>query len=78
MPLTKSARDFLPEALKVLKREGKLHLYEFMPMESIDDALKSLENDCSEHSRRLKSASAVKCGHCTPALYRVCIDGVIE
>jgi len=78
MPLPQSGALFLDIALAALKRGGSLHFYDFQPAEFFDDAVGKVQQACEKNNRRLRNAQTVVCGHSSPRMYRVCVDGEIE
>ena len=78
MPLPKTAHLFIPLALRVLKPNGLLHLYQFQEKSSLPHCSDYLGNQCIENHRKLAHASFHLCGHPSPSKYRICIDGVIS
>lgn len=73
MPLPKDAGDFLDDALKVLKKGGKVHFYAFGEDEDpFSEAVSLLE------SRGFEIVEKVKCGQIGPNTWRVCVDAVLK
>lgn len=78
MPLPQTGALFLDLALGALKPGGALHFYDFQPTEGFDDAIEKVRCACEKNNRRLRCAQIVACGHCSPRMYRICVDGEIE
>lgn len=77
MPLPTMAVTFLPDALRVLKPGGYLHFYDLQRADRFADSLAKISASCSAVNRRIASFAIVKCGHCGPRTYRVCVDALI-
>lgn len=78
MPLPTMAAEFLPEALVVLKPGGILHFYDLCRQGEFAQAVASIDGACRKAGRRLSDARIVRCGHCGPRTYRICVDAVID
>ncbi len=78
MPLPTMAETFLPVALKVLKPGGNLHFYDMQRPESFAQSVAKITAACDVENRRLEHACIVKCGHCGPRTYRICVDARIQ
>lgn len=78
MPLPKSAEAFLLLALQYLQRSGALHFYDLQEKASLSRSIDKIGNACRQAGRSLASAEVTVCGHCTPRLYRICVDARIE
>ncbi|MAF51060.1 MAG: SAM-dependent methyltransferase [Nanoarchaeota archaeon] len=67
MPLPKDADEFLDLAVKKIKKNGIIHLYDFEKEEDIPDKI-------LEKIKGLKVVKIVKCGSFGPGKFRVCVD----
>ena len=75
MPLPKDAEDFLGVALKKVKKNGIIHLYDFQEEANIPEAsIEKVEKSCSKVKKKFKILDVVKCGQYSPRKYRVCVD----
>jgi len=77
MPLPTNAESFLPVALNVLKPGGYLHFYDLQRPECFADSLAKITASCNALNRQVECFSIVRCGHCGPRTYRICIDARI-
>lgn len=77
MPLPKDGGRFLPLALSVLRLNGSLHFYDMQNEDAFTESVEKVRNACSDRRRQLLSAAVVKCGHCAPRTYRICVDACI-
>ncbi|MBB5347404.1 hypothetical protein JWG42_12240 [Desulfoprunum benzoelyticum] len=78
MPLPKSAEAFLHSALDSLQCQGRLHFYDMQEKGGFAASIEKVEEICRQRGRSLVSATVTVCGHCTPRLYRICVDAVID
>ena len=78
MPLPTMADAFLPGALRVLRPGGYLHFYDLQRPECFADSVGKITSACIAANRLLERASIVKCGHCGPRMYRLCIDARVN
>ncbi len=78
MPLPHGAHEYLAGALDRLLPGGWLHFYTMRAKEQFRDGLDELALLCGEYGYKLTDGRAVKCGHCSPAYHRVCLEGRIE
>jgi len=77
MPAPTLAGNYLEDALQVLASGGTLHYYDMQAPDCFDLAVADIEGACTAAGRRLVSARIVRCGHCSPKSYRICVDAVI-
>lgn len=77
MPLPKVGILFVAKALSVLKKGGYLHLYTMQDKQSIVGFIDELRKICAESDREIFSEKATICGHCSPRIYRWCVDCII-
>ena len=77
MPLPKSAGDFLDLALGGLCRDGWLHFYDLQEKGGFTGAVEKIGQACRRNGRELATASVTVAGHCSPRLFRVCVDARI-
>jgi len=68
----------LPFALNALKPGGHLHFYDMQAKDCRSATLAKVEATCREQGRRIQPDGMVRCGHCGPTLYRICLDAVIN
>lgn len=78
MPLPKSAAFFLALALDSLECRGRLHFYDMQERGNFDRSIEKIERICRQRGRSLVSATVTVCGHCTPRLYRICVDAMLD
>ena len=79
MPLPKSAYDFLPIALKKIKKKGIIHLYDFVEEKNIPkETNEKIKLGCKNAKKKYKLLRAVKCGQYGPRKFRVCADFRVE
>ena len=71
MPLPKSAEEFLPVAIKHLRRNGVIHFYTFAAEEDIPKKPLDL---IRQKVPSFDVLSVVKCGQYAPKKFRVCVD----
>ncbi len=74
MPLPSAAEEFLPVALKHLKKNGIIHFYTFAATEDIPKKPLDL---IRTKVPSFKVLSVVKCGQYAPRKYRVCVDFIL-
>jgi len=77
MPAPTLAGNYLEDALQVLTGRGTLHYYDMQTPDCFDRAVADIEAACTASGRRIVSARIVRCGHCSPKSYRICIDADI-
>ena len=75
MPLPHGAHEYLAGALEKLLPGGWLHFYTMRAKEQFSDGLTELSGRCKDLGFKLLDGRAVKCGHCSPAYHRVCLEG---
>jgi tRNA (guanine37-N1)-methyltransferase len=78
MPLPKSAGEYLELALGVLHRGGWLHFYELREKGEFAAAVDSVERACRSRGRLLAEAAVTVAGHCSPRLFRICVDARVD
>jgi tRNA (guanine37-N1)-methyltransferase len=78
MPLPRIAEDFLWIALSVVRPGGWLHFYDFQSQETFPKSIEKIGLVCDESHRQLMACNVVPCGHCSPRIYRICVDAQIE
>ncbi|MCX6710011.1 MAG: class I SAM-dependent methyltransferase family protein [Candidatus Woesearchaeota archaeon] len=75
MPLPKGAEHFLPSCFSALKKGGIVHFYTFLKEEEIPDkAANLIKKAVQKEKKKARIIAYRKCGHYSPAVYRVCID----
>lgn len=77
MPLPKDGERFLPLALSVLRGNGVLHFYDMRHADGFAESVEKVRTACGGQRRSLLSAAVVKCGHCAPRTFRICVDACI-
>jgi len=77
MPLPRGAERFLACALKALKPNGILHFYDLQHPERFAQSVEKIVSACAARKRFLLSSTIIRCGHCAPQLYRICVDARI-
>ena len=78
MPLPTMAGEFLPVALTMLKKDGGwIHYYVMAETGRFEDAVSEMKRACEKAGRTLLEAQVVRCGHCGPNTYRICVDARI-
>ena len=70
MPLPKSSYDYLPLALRYIKKNGVIHYYTFGQKKEIN----GIKTKLLKTSKRIKIRKIVKCGQYSPYTYRLCFD----
>jgi tRNA (guanine37-N1)-methyltransferase len=78
MPLPTQAEEFLPEAMAVLRPGGVLHFYALCRQGEFARSLETVAAAASAAGRQVIEAMVIRCGHCGPRTYRICIDARIE
>ncbi len=71
MPLPKSAEDFLEIVVKLVKKNGIVHFYDFSEERDIPE--KALEK-IRKKIKNFEVLRVVKCGKYAPGKYRICVD----
>lgn len=72
-----SSAAYLDVALDALHPNGTIHYYDFQPKDSYDQSIHAIEQACRSAGRKLLGTAAVKCGHTSPGINRVCVDACI-
>ncbi len=70
MPHPISAYSYLDIAVKKIKKNGIIHLYDFSKEKDIDKVIKKIE----KRVKNFKVLKIVRCGQASPRKYRLCID----
>jgi tRNA (guanine37-N1)-methyltransferase len=78
MPLPTRGEEFLSSALQVLNPGGSLHFYDMQRSELFAQSVEKIAGACATLNRTVISSSVIKCGHCAPKIYRICIDAKIS
>ena len=71
MPLPKSAEAFLGNALKLLKKNGIIHFYDFCDEKDIPE--KAIQK-IKKNVKTAKILKVVRCGQYAPGRFRICVD----
>lgn len=77
MPAPTLAGDYLADAIQALESGGTIHYYDMQAPDSFYRSVADVDAACTASSRKLISAQVVKCGHCAPRSYRICVDAAI-
>ncbi|WP_169309250.1 class I SAM-dependent methyltransferase family protein [Desulforhopalus sp. IMCC35007] len=78
MPLPTMAGEFLPVALTMLEKDGGwIHYYAMAETGRFEDAVSEMTRACDDAGRTLLEARVIRCGHCGPKTYRICVDARI-
>ena len=75
MPHPTNAYSYLDIAVKKIKKNGIIHLYDFSKEEDIPN---SSVKKIGKKIRKFKIMNVVKCGQFAPRKYRVCVDFKIK
>lgn len=78
MVLPTAGAPFLPQALRVLRPGGMLHFYDMRDEADFEAGCDQVAVACRQEGRAARAMSVVKCGHCGPRTYRICIDVRVE
>ncbi len=74
MPLPKTGEEFLPLALKYVKKNGVVHYYAFLKDEEVENYKKRIKEICGKEKKKCKIMNVVKAGQHAPYVFRVCFD----
>ncbi len=75
MPLPKTGEEFLPLALKYVKKGGTIHYYAFLDEKLIEtEGVERIIAICKKLKKKCKVLRAVKVGQHAPYVWRVCYD----
>jgi tRNA (guanine37-N1)-methyltransferase len=78
MPLPTMSRDFLPVALTMLKKDGGwIHYYAMAEKGRFEDTVTEVNRACHDAGKSMAEAQVIRCGHCGPRTYRICVDARI-
>jgi len=78
MPLPKGGESFLPLAFSVLRRAGMLHYYAMLHETEFAAGVEAVHLAAQAVGRTICRAEVMKCGHCAPRTYRVCVDCLMD
>jgi tRNA (guanine37-N1)-methyltransferase len=78
MPLPTQAAEFLAEGLAVLQPGGVLHFYALCRQGEFARSMEMVAAAARAARRQVSDAIIVRCGHCGPRTYRICVDARIE
>lgn len=76
--LPHGGETLLAASLNALKTGGSLHLYAMQARGCHSATVARVEASCRSHGRTLRSARITTCGHCGPAVHRICLDAIID
>lgn len=76
--LPHGGETLLPCALDALRPGGILHFYDMQAKGCSAMTLAKVDAACRTQQRSLHPLHVEVCGHCGPALYRLCLDAVID
>lgn len=74
MPLPKGGELFLGDVISVLKNQATLHFYQMKRKGEFHQGVDVLQTALEDHNSSMESASIIRCGHCGPRTYRICVD----
>lgn len=78
MPLPTRGEEFLSCALQALNPNGSLHFYDMQHPELFARSIEKIIAACTLENRTVLSSSIIRCGHCAPQSYRICIETTIS
>ena len=78
MPLPRTSESYLGPALAALRSGSWLHFYDFQSSDTFSQSIEKIHQACEIAHRKLIASNRVVCGHCSPRIYRICIDALIE
>ncbi|SHO42611.1 class I SAM-dependent methyltransferase [Desulfopila aestuarii] len=78
MPLPKGGEHFLPIVFQALRSSGILHYYDMRHENEFDESVAVVMQIAQDANRMVRSTTVVKCGHCAPRTYRICVDCRID
>ncbi|MFV0437819.1 MAG: class I SAM-dependent methyltransferase [Desulfopila sp.] len=78
MPLPKGGEPFLTLALHALRPAGVLHYYAMLPQTEFAAGPETVRRAALLEGRTVRRAEVVRCGHCGPRTYRVCVDCLVD
>jgi tRNA (guanine37-N1)-methyltransferase len=78
MPLPKSAEAFLPDALKVAKKGGRIHLYQFGKDEDIENIKKNIQAIVESDKKNCRILNVTMAGEYAPHVHRLCFDILVN
>jgi tRNA (guanine37-N1)-methyltransferase len=76
--LPHGGENLLPCALDALRPGGTLHFYDMQAKGCSNATQNKIEVAMREKSRSMRTLHVTACGHCGPAVYRICLDAVID
>ena len=74
MPLPKTGEEFLPLALKFIKKDGIIHHYAFLEKDQFTAHAAKVKTICTKAGHSIRILRKVKCGQFSPKTFRVCFD----
>jgi tRNA (guanine37-N1)-methyltransferase len=77
MPLPKTADEFLPVAIKAIKKGGVLHFYDFQEKSEFNKTIEKVLSACNQVAKKCTIIKVVQCGQYSPGHYRVCADALV-
>ncbi|MEK6822401.1 MAG: hypothetical protein AABY13_01120, partial [Nanoarchaeota archaeon] len=72
------AAPFIPGALRVLKKGGTLHFYDFAHEDAFAAAAQTVKDACAKAKRTCSIKRVVACGQYKPHVNRVCVDALVR
>jgi len=78
MPRPKIKEDFLDVALKVIKKNGIIHFYDFLKENDLNRIAKKINSICKKNKKECKVLRIVKCGQPSVRTFRVCVDFLVK
>jgi tRNA (guanine37-N1)-methyltransferase len=78
MPLPRTSEFYLGPALAVLRPGRWLHFYDFQSPDTFSRSIDKIRHACRISNRQVIDSRTVICGHCSPRIYRICVDALIK
>ncbi|SDP57087.1 class I SAM-dependent methyltransferase [Desulforhopalus singaporensis] len=78
MPLPRGGERFLAGALDGVRSGGTIHYYQMQSPDGFQDSIDMVAAAAGRAGRKIICAQAVRCGHCGPKSYRICVDAKIS
>jgi tRNA (guanine37-N1)-methyltransferase len=78
LPLPGRADSFLLPALRLLKKGGYLHYYDFQREQDPAFIVNKVNKACDQACCKIREIGTILCGHCGTHVHRICVDVQIE
>ena len=72
MPFPRTAEHYLDLALAACRPGGWLHFYDFQAADAFSESVEKVVRACGR--RELTDTHIEVCGHCSPRIFRICVD----